>query len=176
MFKSVFIIILSIIGLPLYAVCVVLLYIIGAIFSISYVDSSVYVCEYVQPLFTAIVALAFLILALIKIPELIRKKIWERTVTLGIICLLYIAMASYCIKEFIERLHTYAGMGNRQIFDYVVNKLRVMGEIYPHKVFTLFNGETIGFGYIMANMEVYLLPLSLILLLGIFQRNLTKQT
>lgn len=176
MLKSIFIIILSIIGLPLYAICVVLLYIIGAIFSISYVDSSVYVCEYVQPLFTAILALSFLILALIKIPELIRKKIWSRTVTLGIICLSYIAMAIFCITEFFDRLHTYAGMGNRQIFDFVVNKLRVMGEIYPHKTFTLFNGETLDFGYIMANMEVYLLPLSLVLLLGILQRKLTKQT
>lgn len=175
MFKSVFIIILSIIGLPIYALCVVLLYIIGAIFGISYVDSSVYVCEYVQPLFTASLALLFLILALIKIPKLIRKRIWSRTVSLSFLCLLYLTMVWFCVKEFFERLHTYAGMGNRQIFDYVVNKLRVMGEVYPHKTFTLFTGETIGFGYIMANMEVYLLPLSLILLLGIFQHKLTKK-
>lgn len=176
MLKSVFIILISIIGAPLYAICVALLYVIGKVFGIGYVDSSVYVCEYIQPLFTASLALLFLIYGLTKIPILIRKKNWGRFFVLCSICLLYITTGIYCVIEFLERLQTYSGMTNRQIFDFVVNKLRVMGDIYPHKTLTLFNGETIGFGYIMANIEVYLLPVSLVILLGLFQRKLTKQT
>lgn len=175
MIKSVFIILVSIIGIPIYALSVVFLYIIGAIFGISYVDSSVYVCEYVQPLFTAAVALVFLIIALIKIPKIVKEKIWCKAVALSVISLSYIAIVGYCVQEFIERVHTYSGMTNRQIFDYVVHKLRVMGEVYPQKSFILFTGEPIGYGYIMANMEVYLLPISIVLLLGLIQWKLTTK-
>ncbi len=174
MLKSIFIILVSVIGVPIYAVCVIILYAFGAIFGISYVDSSVYICEYVQPLFTALVAIVFMSLALIKLPTVFRNKIWLKAALLTLFCLAYLSITVECVMDFCGRLRTYANMSNRQIFDYVVNKLRVMGEVYPHKSINLINGESIGFGYIMANMEVYILPLSLVLLLAFLQHRLTK--
>lgn len=46
-----------------YNVCVVILNIIGAIFGISYVDSLVYVCEYAQPIVTALLVIVPIFLA-----------------------------------------------------------------------------------------------------------------
>ena len=175
MLKSAFIIFVSIIGVPIYALSVVFLYIIGAVFGISYVDSSVYVCEYVQPLFTAAVAVLFMILGLIKMPKLFRANSWSKIITLIVFCLIYVYTAVNCVIEYSERVHTYVGMTNRQIFDFVVHKLRVMGEAYPQKSFTLFTGESISFGYIMANMEVYIMPISILLLLGLIQWRLTRK-
>ena len=76
--------------------------------------------------------------------------------------------------NFIERLEIYSELSNRQIFDYVVHNLRVMGDAYPHKSFTLFTGETISYGYVMANIEVYLLPISIVLLLGMIQYKMLR--
>lgn len=166
---------MSIIGIPMYALSVIVLYIIGAIFGISYVDSSVYVCEYVQPLFTAIVAILFMLFAITKLPKLFQVKSWGKVVVFSAFCLIYISIAVHCALEYLERIQTYAGMTNRQIFDYVVHKLRVMGEVYPQKSYTLFTGESIGFGYVMANMEVYLLPISVVLMLGLIQWGLTRK-
>ncbi len=97
MLKSIFIFLVSLIGLPLYAVCVVILYVIGAAFGISYVDSSVYVCEYVQPIFTAAVALIFLIFAIRGIWRASNAKRWGIMTTLALFCLVYIYEIRLCI-------------------------------------------------------------------------------
>ncbi len=175
MLKSIFIFLVSLIGLPLYAVCVVILYVIGAAFGISYVDSSVYVCEYIQPIFTSAVALIFMIFALRSIWKAFHVKRWSIVTTIALFCLVYIYEIRLCISEFLIRISTYAGLTNRQIFNFVVKKLQEMGEIYPNMTVTIPTGESVTYGYIMANMEVYLLPLSIVLLCGIIQWKLSKR-
>lgn len=175
MLKSIFIFLVSLIGLPLYAVCVVILYVIGEAFGISYVDSSVYVCEYVQPIFTAAVALIFLIFALRSIWRAFTAKRWSILTTLALFCLVYIYEIRHCIAELLIRISSYAGLTNRQIFNLVVKKLQDMGEIYPNMTIQIPSGESVTYGYIMANMEVYLLPLSIVLLCGIIQWRLSKR-
>lgn len=179
--KTIFIILVSIVGLPLYAVCVVLLYGIGLLLGWSYVDASVYICEYVQPIFTALLAVLFLIAALRKISAAFRTKSSESSGSHGrprsfllvtvllIICLIYLMITVNCIFEFLHRINDYSEMTNRQIFDFVVHKLREMGAVYPSGSIRLFTGESISYGYIMANMEVYLLPVSIVLLCGLVQ-------
>ncbi len=175
MLKSIFIFLVSLIGLPLYAVCVVSLYVIGAAFGISYVDSSVYVCEYVQPIFTAAVALIFLIFAIRGIWRAIHAERWGILTSIALFCLIYIYEIRLCIAEFMIRVSTYAGMTNRQIFNFVVKKLQDIGEVYPTMTIHIPTGESVTYGYIMANMEVYLLPLSIVLLCGIIQWRLNKR-
>lgn len=175
MLKSIFIFLVSIVGLPLYAICVILLLAVGVIFGITYVDSSVYVCEYIQPIFTAVVALTFLTLALRKIWFTIQKKRWCKLTILSVLSFIYIYEIRQCILEFCNRLSIYSGMTNRQIFDFVVKKLRDMGEFYPYMNIHLPSGESITYGYIMANMEVYIFPLSIVLLCGFIQWRLSKR-
>lgn len=176
MIKTVFLIFIGIIGVPLYALCVAFLYIVGAILGLIYVDMSVYVCEYMQPIATAFLALVFSIIAIRKIIKTMGMRIWHKAAALSVILLSYLAIIAYCTREFFDRYATYAGMTNRQIFDYVVNKLRVMGDVYPKGSIKLFTGETIGYGYIMANIEVYLLPLSIVLILGLIQWRLIRKS
>ncbi len=176
MLKSLFLLFICIIGIPIYAVCVVLLFVIGAIFGLSYVDSSVYVCEYVQPIFTAILALVFFIMALRKFSIIYRHKAWDKVILLFVCCVTYIAILGYCIKEFIQRISTYSGMSKRQIFDFVVQKLNDIGDNYPKGIINLPHGDSVTYGYIMANIEVYILPISIVLLCGLIQRyTLNKQ-
>lgn len=77
--------------------------------------------------------------------------------------------------ELISRLKEYAGMSHRQIFDYVVHKLSVMGQGYPYGKFNILDFDTVSYGYIMANMEVYILPISIVILLYIVQRIVTRK-
>ncbi len=174
MLKSIFLLFICIIGTPIYAVCVVILFVVGAIFGLSYVDSSVYVCEYVQPIFTAVVALFFLIMALRKFPIVCRHKAWYKLALLFVFCVIYIVISAYCVKEFIQRFSTYSGMNNRQIFNFVVQKLNDMGDSYPKGIIHLPHGDSITYGYIMANIEVYILPISIVLLCGLIQWYILK--
>ena len=66
-------------------------------------------------------------------------------------------------------------MSHRQIFDYVVHKLSVMGQGYPYGKFNILDFDTVSYGYIMANMEVYILPISIVILLYIVQRIVTRK-
>ncbi len=50
-----------------------------------------------------------------------------------------------------------------------------MGESYPNTTVTIPTEESVTYDYIMANMEVYLLPLSIVLLCGIIQWKLSKR-
>ncbi len=175
MIQSIFILLICLLGLPIYAVSVVFLLVLGEICGWSYVESSVYICEYVQPLFTAAVAIVFLILALRKLPAVQKKKTNGALVVLSLICLIYIVTAGVCFHEFIHRIAEYRGMTDTQIFDYVVQKLSKMAQSYPAGRIRLFTGESISYGYIMANMIVYILPLSIVLLGGFLQWRLTRK-
>lgn len=175
MIKSIFIIFISIIGMPIYALCVAFLLMLKPLLGWSYVDASVYVCEYFQPVFTAFTALLFLIFALKGAIRAFRKRQSGRGMVLSVICLSDIAIGIYCYHELISRLAEYAGMTNHQIFDYVVHKLSVMGQDYPAGRFKILDFETVSYGYIMANMEVYILPISIIILLGLIQWRISKK-
>lgn len=175
MIKSIFITFISIIGMPIYALCVAFLLLLQPLLGWSYVDASVYVCEYFQPIFTAVIALIFFIFATKKVFTALRIRRKIGGVALLTICVSYIAVITYCVNELMSRLSEYAGMTNRQIFDYVVNKLSVMGQNYPSGRFQILDFETVSYGYIMANVEVYIVPISLVLLLGIIQWRISKR-
>jgi hypothetical protein len=169
MVTTIFLIFISLIGIPLYALCVVFLWVLQPITGWSYVDASVYVCEYFQPIFTAVIALLFLSFGIRYIMIAFRNKKFLSGIALIAICVPYIIIGTTCIRNFLERLSTYAGMSNREIFDFVVHKLNVVGAHYPKGSIKLFSGEIITYGYIMANMEVYIVPISIVLLLGLIQ-------
>lgn len=175
MLKSIFIFIVSVVGIPIYAVCVVFLLVIGTLFGWSYVDASVYICEYSQPLITALLALCFLISAIRNTLKVFNNKSSGVLLLLSAICLIYISIITYCTYEFIHRVIEYSGMTNPQIFDFVVQELSKMGDMYPKGRINLFTGESISYGYIMANMEVYILPISIVLLCGLIQWRIGKR-
>lgn len=175
MIKSILVAFITVVGLPAYALCVAFLLMLRPIFGWSYVDASVYVCKYFQPVFTAAVALVFMIFAIRKIVKAFRHRTKVRGIVLSAISAGYLTIAVGCICELFVRLHTYGGMTNHQIFDFVVHKLSVIGSVYPAGRFRIFTGESISYGYIMANMEVYLLPISIVLLPGIIQWRLTRK-
>lgn len=175
MLKSIFIFIVSVVGIPVYAVCVVFLLVIGTLFGWSYVDSSVYICEYLQPIITALLAVCFLIPAIRKVAIAFKNKPSGEVLSLSAICLLYVSIITYCIYEFIHRVIEYSGMTNPQIFDFVAQELSKMGDMYPKGRIYLFTGESISYGYIMANMEVYILPISIVLLCGLIQWRIGKR-
>lgn len=176
MLKTIFIFLVSIIGLPIYAACVAILLGLGAIFGWSYIDASVYICEYVQPWITALLALLFFIGAIEKVNNYYKTKSKGAAMSLVGLCITYFCIIIFCINEFFSRISTYKGMDNRQIFDYVVNKLSVMGASYPAGRFRIFTGESISYGYIMANIEVYILPISVVLLCGFIQWRIIKRS
>lgn len=175
MLKTIFIFLVSIIGLPIYAACVAILLALGAIFGWSYIDASVYICEYVQPWITALLALLLSIGAIKKIKNYYKTESKGAAMALVGFCITYFCIIIFCITEFLSRISTYKGMDNRQIFDYVVNKLSVMGASYPAGRFRIFTGESISYGYIMANIEVYILPISFVLLCGLIQWRIIKR-
>lgn len=161
--------------MPIYALCVAFLFLLKPLLGWSYVDASVYVCEYFQPVFTAVVALLFLILCIRKVISAFQSQNNMRGLSLLAICLSYLAIGVECIRELLSRLSEYAGMSNHQVFDYVVHKLSVMGSGYPEGRFNILNFETVSYGYIMANMEVYILPISIVILLYIIQRTVSRK-
>ncbi len=175
MFKAIFIFVVSVVGLPIYAACVAILLGLGAVFGWTYTDASVYVCEYVQPWLTAALAVILLIYGIKGALIYYRKNYTWAAVTLTGLYLLYAGIAVYCIRDFFLRIAAYRGMSNREIFDYVVAKLSAMASVYPSGRFRIFTGESISYGYIMANMEVYILPVSVVLLCGLIQWRIRKR-
>lgn len=57
----------------------------------------------------------------------------------------------------------------------MAHKLRVMGKVYPEGQFQILDFEIVSYGYIMANMEVYIVPIAIVLLLGIIQWQISKR-
>lgn len=174
MFKIIFLIAFAIIGIPVYTLCVLLLWIIGVVFRIGYIDASVYVCEYGQPVVTAVTAVLLTIVGVKWQIITIRKKKMKLLISICAILICYVWIVIDCITELISRIDLYSGLTNRQIFNYVVHKLKVMGAHYPDGSIHILN-ETITYGYIMANIEVYIVPISVVLLLGLYQRYLIRR-
>lgn len=173
--KTIVILFISVIGLPLYSLCVGFLLLLKPLLGWSYVDASVYVCEYLQPAVTAAVALLCLIQGIrVGISACRVRKIPIGLLMLAI-CVSYLVIGIDSIRELMSRLSEYANMNNRQIFDYVVHKLEAMGAQYPDGRVTILDFETVSYGYIIANMEVYILPISTVMILFIIQRVIRKR-
>lgn len=163
---------LGIICIPIYVLCVVILIAIAPIFG-GYVDASVYVCEYGEPIVTALLTLWFLAFSCVYTVKALKRKMWGRTTTLIVISLIYLLVVYMSVCTLTYRIETYEGMTNKQIFDFVVAKLRLMGSWFDGTVG--FKGYEVGFGYIVANIKTYILPISLTLWSGLIQRIITRK-
>lgn len=132
--------------MPVYAACVLVLFLTMALTGWSYIEASVYVCEYFQPLFCSAVALSLIFVMVKKLSGISTKG--------KLLILAPIAAEGWFVfagvNTFIERKTIYEGMNIREIFNYVVDYLIKLG-------------ETSGTNYVLANMYVYILPLILIL-------------
>lgn len=163
--------VLGIICIPIYVLCVAILLVVTPVFG-SYVDASVYVCEYGEPVFTAVLTLCFLVFSALYAAKAIRLRMYGRAAVLIAISLVYISVIYLSVSSLIDRIETYEGMTNKQIFDFVVAKLRRMGSCFDGTVEIM--GNKIGFGYIVANFVTYILPISATLISGIIQRIASK--
>ena len=164
--------ILGIICIPIYVLCVAILIAIAPIFG-SYIDASVYVCEYGEPIITGLLTLWVLICCCIYIIKAVKHKMWGHTMILIMISLIYLLVIYMSVCTLTYRIEAYEGMTNKQIFDLVVVKLRQMGSCFDGTVGIM--GHEIGFGYIVANFMTYILPISLALWSGLFQRIVSKK-
>ncbi len=164
--------ILGVICIPVYVVCVAILMLLIPIFG-SYVDASVYVCEYGEPIVTGLLTLCFAIFNIKYALRAIKHKMFGRFTALIMILIIYISVLFRSVYTLIERLETYNGMTNRQIFDYVVEKLREMGSCFDGTV--AIAGHEVGLRYIVFNITTYILPITIVLLCGVIQRIITKE-
>lgn len=164
--------ILGIICIPIYVLCVAILLAFAPIFG-GYVNASVYVCEYGEPIVTGILTLCFLIFSCIYTAKALKHKMYGRAMVLIAISLIYLLVIYMSICSLTHRIETYDGMTNREIFNYVVDELRLMGSCFDGTVDIM--GHEVGFGYIVANFMTYILPISMTLLGGIVQRFVTKK-
>ncbi|MDE5774296.1 MAG: hypothetical protein K2H86_07550 [Muribaculaceae bacterium] len=164
--------ILGSISIPIYVLCVLLLLAIAPIVG-GYVNASVYVCEYCEPVVTGAITLLFLIFCGKYIYKAIKKEMYVRAIILIIICVVYISVLYNSIGTLMLRVETYRGMTNKEIFDYVVIKLREMGSSMDGTVDII--GHKIGVGYIVANFMTYVLPISVTLWCGLIQRIISKK-
>lgn len=129
--------------LPVYAVCVAVLFMAMGVTGWNYKEASVYICEYFEPLSCAAVALVIALIILYKLPKMnVRGRI---------ISMIPLAVELFMIRQnvniYFERKATYAGMSINEIFRYVVDYLLAM-----------------------ANMYVYILPMLIILIMGYIAR------
>lgn len=177
MVKIIFLTFVAVIGMPIYALCVAFLLLLNPLFGWSYVDASVYVCEYFQPVFTSVVALLLLLASWRWVGRTYRSKRYGMLTALLLFDAVYVSTGIYCIaQQLLPRIATYSGMSNRQIFDYAVDVLSRMARAYPggSTRVDILNFDTVSYGYIMANMEVYIAPITIILALGIIQWKIIK--
>lgn len=140
-------------SLPVYAVCVAVLFAAMGVTGWNYKEASVYICEYFAPLSCAAVALVIALIILYKLPKMnVRGRI---------ISMIPLAVELFMIRQnvniYFERKATYAGMSINEIFYYVVEYLRAMGR----------DTHT---NYVLANMYVYILPMLIILIVGYIAR------
>ena len=143
----------ELLAMPVYAVCVVILFGVMALTGWNYKEASVYVCEYFEPLSCTVVALAVAIIILNKFTKM--DKYGKLLSLIPLITELY--MAWHNVQIYLERKATYSDMNIDGIFSYVVDYLLQMAErTHTH--------------YILANMYVYILPMMTILLTGLIAR------
>lgn len=159
--------ILGIICVPIYAVCVLLLIALSPIFG-GYINASVYVCEYFQPIITILAALLFLFYDIQQIHSAFICDYHLKVAALVVVALIFLAIIGICGWQLYDRLITYQGLNNREIFNFVVMKLRNMGS--PIEGELTFRQYKITMGYIVANFVVYILPMAVTLICGYIVR------
>lgn len=159
--------ILILLSVPIYALCVVFLIAISPLCG-GYVNASVYLCEYCQPVVTILLSGLFLFLNVRFLSQAMSGREYLATILLAVCFLVLCWVIYFCGRQFLTRLHDYVGMDNYQIFNYVVNKLQAMGKGIPGMI--KFGQHEIAKGYIVANIVVYILPLIVTLLVGWWQR------
>ncbi|MDE6409362.1 MAG: hypothetical protein K2K81_03840 [Muribaculaceae bacterium] len=147
--------------LPIYALCVGVLYAAMAFTGWSYREASVYICEYFEPWFCAFVAI-WIIVWLVAC----MKKLNTKGKLLSAVLIMFEAyLAGHNAGIFFNRFTHYKGMSIDAIFKYVVEYLISLG-------------EKTGTDYVTANIIVYIFPLMAILLgayLGWVIHTLTKK-
>ncbi|MBD5357001.1 MAG: hypothetical protein HDR88_08380 [Bacteroides sp.] len=157
--RNPFILLLEMLCLPIYAICVAVLFGVMWFTDWSYKAASVYVCEYMAPIICAATAIILIIIML--------TKLWKINHYGRLLMLLPISIEAYMvynsIMTYLERKVTYTGMTIEAIFNYVVNYLIKMGR----------DSHT---NYILANMYVYILPLIIILITGYAGKRIYKNT
>ena len=140
-------------GMPVYALCVAFLYVTMFFTGWSYREASVYVCEYFAPLFCVLLATVIIIIMALNL----RKSPMKAKLWIWVLIGAEAVMGIYSLQTFISRRTLYSDMSIDGIFDYVVAYLMRLGS------------ET-HTNYVVANMIVYILPLTMILLLGLVGR------
>lgn len=148
----------ELVAVPLYAICVVILFGVMALTGWNYREVSVYVCEYFEPLSCTLVALAVSIIILNKLAKM--DKYGKLLSLLPLFVEIYMAWDN--VQIYLERKAAYTGMSIDSIFRYVVNYLMQMAE----RTHT---------NYVLANMYVYILPMTIILLTGLMARFIYKR-
>lgn len=159
------------ISISIYAVCVLILMAISPLCG-GYVNASVYVCEYFQPVSTIATALLFFYFNSLYIRTAIGRESYITAFFLVLIVILYIGIIYHCSCQLFDRLHAYEGMNNRQIFDFVVDKLQAMGSGISGYI--SIGHQTIGKGYIVANIVTYILPMLSVLCGGAVGKLISK--
>lgn len=154
-----FILFLELLCLPIYAICVAILYTIMQLTGWNYRTASVYVCEYAAPIFSAICAMWIIILMLKRFSKM--RNVGCILMVLPILAECY--MLYDCIHTYFVRKALYAGMTNDAIFKYVVDYLIKMGE----------RSHT---NYVLANMYVYILPFLTIMIIGLIGNIIFRAT
>lgn len=150
----------------IYGICVLFLLAVGMLFGWSYVDASVYICEYFAPALGMLVCFITFIMGII---FFIKQKFngkWILTIVLQIFNLIAFA---YSYNVLTTKIENYAGMSNKEIFDKVVYQLRCLAADNHTDYFTV-------------NVLVYVVPFLIICLFWFFQyllnrsRRKTKKT
>ena len=135
--------------LPLYAFCVLVLFVAMFFTGWSYREASVYICEYFEPWFCVAVAVGIMVWIGVNMKKMdIQGRLWSVIPMIFEACLGW-----YNATIYSQRVATYKGMSINEIFSYVVDTLIELG-------------KATGTDYVTANMIVYIFPLIAILLVG----------
>lgn len=120
----------------IFACCVAFLYAIGLMFNWTYVDSSVYICEYFAPILGIYVSLLVLIKGVKFYIQNRHKFNWKWILTL-IIQILNMLMLKSRITLLLLNLQKNEGLTNKAIFNRVVNDLYQLAAQYSLDYYTV---------------------------------------
>lgn len=142
----------------IYGFCVVFLLVVGKLFGWSYIDSSVYICEYFAPCVIMFVCL----ITFIKIVRFfIKSKFswkWIATIIIGVLnCFLF----KINLELLYDKIEKYSGHTNREIFNMVVKDLNI-------------SAANLGVDYFTMNIIVYILPFAIACIFLLLQTLLNR--
>ena len=142
----------------IYGFCVVFLLVVGKLFGWSYIDSSVYVCEYFAPCVIMFVCL----LTFIKIVRFfIKSKFSWKWIATIIISVLNLFLFKVNLELLFDNIEKYSGHTNREIFNMVVKDLNV-------------SAANLGVDYFTMNIIVYILPFAIACIFLLLQTLLNR--